>query len=257
MKPRRRTSSSSEDPGPAGISASRPTRPGAPEGYNDNPTNKHKAVSCPCVREYRLGEEIANSVSHGVGALLSIAAVVLLIVTAVSHGVGVHLAAALIYGISMLFEYLASTLYHALTHEGAKRVFKVLDHSFIYLFIAGSYTPFCLISLADAGGISLAIFVWAVAITGIALEAFWTFRPRWISAVIYVLLGWSIVAFLPTLAQVLPIVGFVLLVVGGLCYTVGAVFYVFKKVPYLHFVFHLFVLAGSIFQFFVILLYVV
>lgn len=229
--------------------------------FSSKKASKGKAAmsarSAHSVCEYRLGEEIANSVSHGVGALLAIAALVLLIIMSVSHGGGIHLAAALIYGISMIVEYLMSTLYHALTHEGAKRVFKVLDHSCIYIFIAGSYTPFCFITLANHGGYYLAAFVWIVTCIGVALEAFWTFRPRWISAVIYVLLGWSVIAFLPALAAELDPVGLSLLVVGGICYTVGSVFYIFKKVPYLHFVFHLFVLAGSIFQFFVILLFVV
>lgn len=208
------------------------------------------------VREYTLGEEIANSVSHGIGALLSIAAMVLCIVFSVRHGAGVLLASALIYSISMFLEYLMSTLYHAIAADKAKRVFKVLDHSCIYLFIAGSYTPFCLVTMAGVGGMKLGAFVWAVAIVGIAVEAFWVYRPRWISAVIYLLLGWAVLWYAPMLYQLLPTTGFVLLLVGGLCYTVGCIFYVLKKIPYMHTVFHLFILAGSIFQFFTILLYV-
>ena len=120
------------------------------------------------VREYTLGEEIANSISHGVGALLAIAAIPILVVKAVSHG-GILLFAALVYTLTMLLEYTMSTLYHALAVDKAKRVFKVLDHSCIYLFIAGSYTPFCLISLADSNGIVLCAFVWVLAV--IALPA--------------------------------------------------------------------------------------
>lgn len=208
------------------------------------------------VREYTLGEEIANSVSHGVGAGLAVAALVLLIVRAAHDGGGVYLLSALVYGIALLCEYLMSTLYHAIAAKGAKRVFKVLDHSCIYLLIAGSYTPFCLVTLADAGGMWLGIFVWVVAIVGIACEAFWTFRPRWISAALYLLLGWSVVAFLPQLYAALPAAGFWLLAAGGVCYSVGCVFYVLKKIRYLHFVFHLFVLAGSITQFFAVYLFV-
>ena len=141
------------------------------------------------VREYTLGEEIANSVSHGIGALLAIAAIPILVVKAVSHGGGILLFAALVYSLTMLLEYTMSTLYHAIAVDKAKRVFKVLDHSCIYLFIAGSYTPFCLITLADAGGVWLCAFVWALAIAGVACEAFWVFRPRWISAVLY--LPWA------------------------------------------------------------------
>lgn len=209
------------------------------------------------VREYSLGEEITNSITHGIGAALAIAALVLLIVKSVGDGAGVLLFAALVYGIAMLIEYLMSTLYHVIAHEGAKRVFKVLDHSCIYLLIAGTYTPYCLITLGNVGGIWLAVFVWAVAVVGIACEAFWTYRPRWISAVIYVLMGWSVVAFLPQLYSLLPTAGFWLLAAGGISYTVGAVFYILKKIPYMHSVFHVFVLAGSILQFFSVFMYVI
>lgn len=210
----------------------------------------------PEVHEYRLGEEIAHSVSHGVGALLSIAAMVLCIVFAVRDGGGIKLVAALAYSIPMFLEYVMSTLYHALSPEGAKRVFKILDHSFIYLFIAGSYTPFCLITLANNGGTTLCIVVWVLALIGVAVEAFWTYRPRWLAAAIYLALGWCVLAFLPPLIANLPKPGLMLLVAGGLCYTLGCVFYVMKKTPYMHFVFHLLVVAGSVFQFLAILLYV-
>ncbi|MCL1798556.1 MAG: hemolysin III family protein [Eggerthellaceae bacterium] len=211
----------------------------------------------PTVREYIFGEEVANSVTHGIGALLAIAGLVILILSALGHGGGIRLFAALVYGITMVLEYLMSTLYHALAVEKAKKVFKVLDHSFIYLFIAGSYTPFCLITLAGVGGLWLAALVWALALAGVACEAFWVFRPRWVSAALYLFLGWCVVWFLPTLLFLLPPGGFWLLLAGGLCYTVGCVFYVMKKVPYMHSVFHVFVLAGSICQFLAIALYVI
>ena len=177
------------------------------------------------VREYTLGEEIANSVTHGIGVLLAIAAIPILVVAAVSGGGGVKLAAALVYAITMLVEYLMSTLYHAIAADRAKRVFKVLDHSGIYLFIAGTYTPYCLVTLGSSGGVGLAVFVWVVALAGVACEAFWVFR-------------------------------FWLLVAGGLSYTVGCVFYVLKKIPYMHSVFHVFVVAASVLQFLSIALYV-
>ena len=208
------------------------------------------------VREYTLGEEIANSISHGIGALLAIAAIPLLIVASLDGGGGVHLFAGLVYGITMLLEYTMSTLYHAISAEKAKKIFKILDHSCIYLFIAGSYTPFCLITLADTGGVWLCLFVWLVALAGVACEAFWVFRPRWISAILYLLLGWSIVWFIPQLIALLPISGLWLLVGGGVLYSIGCICYVLKSIPYLHSVFHLFVLAGSVCQFLAILLYV-
>lgn len=209
-----------------------------------------------CVREYSVGEEVANAVSHGVGALLAIAAIPILVVKAVGAGGGVYLAAALVYSLTMLVEYVMSTLYHALAADGAKRVFKVLDHSCIYLFIAGSYTPFCLITLQGSGGVPLCCAVWVLALVGVAFEAFWVFRPRWVSAVLYLLLGWCVVACLPQLVTALPAPGLWLLVAGGACYTVGCVFYVLKKIPYLHFVFHLWVVAGSVLHFLAIALYV-
>lgn len=208
-------------------------------------------------REYTLGEEIANSVTHGVGAALAVAALVLLIVKSVGDGGGVLLASALVYGISLLIEYTMSTLYHALAPEKAKRVFKVLDHSCIYILIAGTYTPFCLVTLWPTWGLALVIAIWTMAIIGVAFEAFWTFRPRWISAVIYVIMGWCIVAFVPTLYSVMNPIGFWLLIAGGVSYTVGAVFYIFKKVKYMHSIFHVFVLAGSILHFFSIFLFVI
>lgn len=208
------------------------------------------------VREYTVGEEIANAITHGVGALLAIAAIPITIVKAVGDGGGVLLFCALVYTIFMLLEYAASTLYHALTANRAKRVFKVLDHSFIYLFIAASYTPYCLVTLADIGGWPLFFTVWGLALAGVAAEAFWVFRPRWVSAVLYLLLGWAVVWFIPALYGLLPATGFWLLLAGGACYTAGCIFYVLKRVPYFHAIFHVFILAGTILQYFSILFFV-
>jgi len=224
---------------------------GEPAGTPANSDNRERHV-----REYTLGEEIANSITHGIGALLSIAALVLCIVFSVRHGAGIRLCAALVYGISMFLEYLMSTLYHAIPAKGAKRVFKVLDHSCIYIFIAGSYTPYCLITMAGLGGIKLGLFVWIIALIGVAIEAFWTYRPRWISVVIYLLLGWAVVWYIPVLYNALAPVGFWLLLTGGVLYSIGSVFYLLKSIRYMHSVFHVFILAGSIFQFFSILLFV-
>ena len=221
---------------------------------SDSSKPRPKTAAVP---HYTVGEEIMNSVTHGVGCLLGIAGLVLLIVFAALRGGGpAHMAAAIVYGVSIILEYLASTLYHAIQPAGAKRVFRIIDHSCIYLFIAGSYTPFCLISLADSNGIVLCAFVWVLAVIGVACEAFWVFRPRWISAVLYLALGWSIVGFLPALIQAIPAAGLWLLVAGGLCYSVGCVFYVLKKIPYMHSIFHLWVVAGSVLQFLAIALYV-
>lgn len=208
------------------------------------------------VHEYTLGEEVANALSHGIGAGLALAGLIVLIVAASYKGESLALISVLIYGIVMVAEYLMSTLYHAITQREAKRVFKILDHSFIYLFIAASYTPFCLVTLLDYNGVFLATFVWLCALVGVACEVFWVYRPRIISGVLYLALGWSVMAFLPQLAQNLAPMGFLLLALGGLSYSLGVVFYVLKKIPYMHTVFHVFVLIGSIFQYFAILLYV-
>ena len=208
-------------------------------------------------KDYTLGEEIFNAVTHGVGVLLAIAAIPLCVVQAVTHGGGLLLAAALIYSITMVVEYLMSTLYHAIAVPAAKRVFKVLDHCGIYLYIAGCYAPYCLVTLINNNGIPLCIFVWVVALAGIVAEAFWVNRPRWMSALLYLMQGWAVVVCIPALWTLLDPIGFWLLVVGGICYTIGAVFYTCtKKKKYMHSVFHLWVLVGSIFLFFSIYLFV-
>mgnify|MGYP000990590836 FL=1 len=209
-------------------------------------------------RQYSTGEEIANSVSHGVGVLLSIAALVLLILRAMDNGDGTHLVAALLMGISLILEFLFSTLYHALVPKRAKSVFRVLDHSAIYLLIAGSNAPFELITLADRGGLQLTFLIWGIAIAGVIAEVLLKERqPHWLSALIYLAMGWFIVFRITDLYELLPPPAFMLLVAGGICYTIGVGFYVAKKVPYLHFIWHLWVLAGAICITLSALLYVV
>ena len=208
---------------------------------------------------YTLGEEIANSVTHGIGVLLAIAGLVLLIVKAALGGAEpTHIASAIVFGVTLILEYLASTLYHAIQVPAAKRVFRIIDHSSIYLLIAGSYTPFCLVTLADAGGIVMFVVVWALAFAGISFEIIGRQRqPRWVTIIIYLCMGWLVVFRLPQLIAALDHVALALLTVGGLCYTIGCAFYVMKKVRYMHSVWHLWVLAGSIFQFMAVILYVI
>lgn len=228
-----------------------------PHASSHNAEKVHN-VPATTAASYSLGEEIAHSVSHGVGALCGIAALVLLIIVAMLHGGGARLAAALLMGIAFIVEYLMSTLYHAISHEKAKRILRVFDHSGVYLLIAGCYAPFSLVTLADHGGLILTIVVWTIALGGIIAE--WVLRQRqrpWQTALVYVAMGWCVLPFVGVLYQLLHPVGFWLLVAGGLSHTIGAVFYVFKKIPYLHFVFHLFTLAGSVFIFFSALFFVV
>lgn len=208
-------------------------------------------------RPYSVGEEIANSVIHGLGVALAIAALVLLIVWAVFFGDGFKLGAAIVYGVSLVLEYAASTLYHSFPMPRVKHVFKILDHCGIYLLIAGTYTPFCLVTLRDSGGWLLFGVVWTLALGGIAAEAFWAYRPRWLSAAVYLGLGWIVILAIRPLMNSIEPAGLWLLISGGLAYTIGTVFYVLKRVPYMHAVWHVWVLAGSILHFLAILLYVI
>ena len=215
------------------------------------------ASSAPKVRRpYTLGEEIANSLTHGLGTGLAIAALVILVAFAVPAHDGYKLAAAIVYGVTLVLQYAASTLYHALPQPRAKHVFKILDHCGIYLLIAGTYTPFCLVTLRDANGWWLLGVIWGLAILGIALEAFWVYRPRWVSALLFLGMGWLVVASIGPLADNLAPAGLRLLVAGGLAYSLGTVFYVLERIHYMHAVWHLWVLAGSVLHFLAVLLYV-
>lgn len=209
-------------------------------------------------RRYTKGEEIANAVSHGVGCALSIAALVLLIVTSVRHGGGARLAGALFMGISLVVEYLFSTLYHAIQPPRAKAVLRVFDHACIYLLIAGSYAPFALVTLGERGGVRLFVVMCVVAVVGVVAEALMRERqPGWITTTIYLAMGWAVMFHVTDVVELLPAPAFRLLVAGGLCYTAGVAFFAMTKVRYMHFVFHLFVLAGSVCITLSALLYVV
>lgn len=196
-------------------------------------------------RQYSVGEEIANAVTHGLGTVLGIVAFTLLVVFAARYGGAPAIASAIVFGTTLVLLYTASTLYHSFPWPRVKRVFKVLDHAGIYLLIAGTYTPFTLVTLAGEGGWRLFAVVWTLAIAGIAVEAAWVDRPGWLSALIYLGMGWLALLMIGPLRENLAPVGLWLLVAGGLCYTLGTVFYVAKRVPYMHAVWHVFVLAGS------------
>lgn len=197
-------------------------------------------------RRYTVGEEIANSVSHGVGCALAIAALTLLIVASVRHGGGVRLAAALFMGIPLVVEYLFSTLYHAIQPPRAKAVLRVFDHACIFLLIAGSYAPFSLVTLAERNGMRLFAIVGSLALIGAIAEAFLRERqPGWLSTALYLAMGWAVIFCVTDVYELLPAAAFRLLVAGGLSYTAGCAFFAMTKVRYMHFVFHLFVLAGS------------
>ncbi|MBE0475923.1 MAG: hemolysin III family protein [Coriobacteriia bacterium] len=207
-------------------------------------------------RQYSLGEEVAHSVTHGVGALFGVAALTLLVAFAALFGDGRALAGGIVFGVALVLEYTFSCLYHSFPWPRTKHVFKVLDHAGIYLLIAGTYTPFTLVTLSGTRGWLLFAVVWALAAAGIAAEAFWVYRPKWLSAAGYLAMGWVVLGTLGPLTSALPRPGLWLLVAGGLAYTLGTVFYVMKRVPYAHMVWHLFVLGGSACHFVAVLLYV-
>jgi len=205
---------------------------------------------------YSKREEIANAITHGVGVLFSIAALVLLIVYSAKEGTTAHVVSFTIYGVSMLLLYLSSTLLHSLREGKAKDILEIMDHASIYVFIAGSYTPILLVVVKGTLGITLLSIVWSIALFGIIFKVFFTKRFLFLSTVIYLLMGWLIVfAFEPVISG-LATNGLVMLVTGGLLYTFGTIFYMWRLFPFHHAVWHLFVVGGSVFHFLTIFLYV-
>lgn len=206
---------------------------------------------------YTLGEEIANSVIHGVGIVLGIAGLGVLTAFASLHGDTWHIVGCSIFGAALILLYTASTLYHSIPLPRVKTVLRTLDHSAIFILIAGTYTPFLLVNLRGPWGWSLFGVIWGLALAGIVLRIVRGRRSTLLSVGLYVGMGWAVVvAIQPLLNNVAP-GGLLLLLVGGLAYTLGVVFYVWKRLPYHHAVWHGFVLAGSIFHFFAILFYVI
>lgn len=204
---------------------------------------------------YSKGEEIANSITHGIGALLSIAALVVLIVFSSLYGTAWHIVSFTLFGTTMVLLYTSSTFVHALPPGKGKDVFEILDHSSIYFFIAGSYTPFMFLVVKGWIGWTLFGIVWGLAIGGTIFKTFFVKKYLFTSTALYVVMGWLIVFAWHPIAENLHPVGLQLLIVGGLSYTVGSLFYVWRGFSYHHAVWHLFVLAGSAAHFFSILLY--
>jgi len=202
-----------------------------------------------------LGEEIANSVSHGVGVVAALAATPFLVLGAARRGDAFAIVGACIFAGSLMVLYLASTLYHALPRNRAKHVFRIIDHSAIFLLIAGTYTPFTLGVLRGGWGWTLFGVVWVLAALGVTLKSVAGIRYPWLSTTLYVAMGWlALIAIRPLWAHV-PVAGWLWLIAGGLAYTGGVAFYAAERVRYAHFVWHLFVLAGSLRHFFAVLWY--
>ena len=206
-------------------------------------------------RPQSLGEEVANSVSHGLGLTAAVAAFPVLVMAAQQRGGTAGIVGASVFATTMVLLYLASTLFHALPRCRAKRVFQILDHSAIYLLIAGTYTPFTLGVLRGDWGWTLFGLVWAMAIAGTVLKAFGGVRYTTLSTWTYLAMGWLVVIAAKTVWTLVPGWGLFWLIAGGVAYTAGAVFFMAERIRYFHFVWHLFVVAGTACHFIAVLRY--
>lgn len=205
---------------------------------------------------YTLGEEIANSVTHGIGTALSVAGLTLLVALAVIYGDVWRVVSFSIYGGSLVLLYLCSTLYHSIQQPKVKRILRIFDHSAIYLLIAGTYTPFTLVSMRGPWGWTLFGVVWSLALLGIAFKTVFIGKYEKLATAAYVLMGWLVVIAFKQMLVTVPPGGVLWLVIGGVVYTLGVIFYAWEKLPYNHAIWHLFVLGGSACHFFAILFHV-
>lgn len=199
-------------------------------------------------------EELWNAISHGIGFIFTIPALIFLILKGVHTDSAIHIVSYTIFGVSMLLLFLMSTLLHSMPVR-LKRLFSIFDHSAIYLLIAGTYTPFTLLSLQGALGWTLFGVVWGLAILGILFKVFFIHRYEFVSLIFYVVMGWLIIIAIKPLIQSITMPGFLFLLSGGLLYTVGAVFYAWRRIPYNHAIWHVFVIAGSVCMYLSVLLY--
>ncbi|WP_407268452.1 hemolysin III family protein [Radiobacillus sp. PE A8.2] len=199
------------------------------------------------------GEEIANSVTHGIGAVFSLAALALLITFATLYGNVWHVVSFSLFGVTMLLLYISSTFVHALPKGKAKDVFEILDHSSIYFFIAGSFTPFLFTVVKGWQGWTLFGIIWGLAIGGTIFKCFFVKKYLFTSTILYIVMGWSIVFVWSPIVQKVAFAGIVLLVTGGLLYTIGSIFYMWRGFKYHHAIWHMFVLGGTVTHFFGIL----
>jgi hemolysin III len=213
-----------------------------------------KALASP-VRPQSLGEEIANSVSHGLGLLAAVVASPFLIIGAFRHGSLAALVGASVFATAMVLLYLTSTIFHALPVRRAKQVFELLDHSAIYVMIAGTYTPFTLGVLRGTWGWTLFGLVWGMAFVGILLKTIGGIRSTTVSTWIYLAMGWLVVIAADAVWTLVPQWGLFWLIAGGVAYSAGVAFFLFERVRYFHFIWHLFVLAGTACHFIAVLWY--
>jgi len=225
-----------------------------------NMADKPKAPvknSSKYIKVYSQDEEIFNAVTHGVGAALSVLGLILMVVKSAAFGSALYVASTAVFGISMVLLYTLSTLYHSIKQERAKQVFKILDHSSIFLLIAGTYTPFTLLVLRGAWGWSIFGVVWGLAVTGIIIESIFINKLKFLTLILYLSMGWVVIVALKPLIRSMPKVALYWLIAGGLSYTFGVIFYVMKKIKYTHGIWHLFVLGGTVCHFFAVYYYVI
>ncbi|MFV0590251.1 MAG: PAQR family membrane homeostasis protein TrhA [Draconibacterium sp.] len=204
-------------------------------------------------RTLSFGEEIFNSITHGIGTLLSIAALVLLVVFASIRGNAWHIVSFSIFGSTLVLLYLASTLYHSFTKEKVKNLFARFDHAAIFLLIAGTYTPFLLTTLRGALGWTIFGIIWSLAIAGVVIRSIYLTRFRKLMVGMYLAMGWMFVLAIVPMVKNMPTSSIVFLFLGGAFYSIGVIFYMWRKLKYGHGIWHLFVLAGSIMHFFSVL----
>jgi len=195
--------------------------------------------------KYSKAEEIINAITHGIGALLSIVAMILLILKSAEYSSSKYLLTTLVYSLSLIFLYTSSTLYHSVQKPNIRNRLNVMDHMAIYLLIAGTYTPFTIIALGGTLGWVIFGIVWGFGLTGIILKIFFFGKYNTLSAIAYVVMGWIVVVAIKTLFENLGTAGALWLFAGGIFYTIGAVLYLIRKLPFNHAIFHLFVMAGS------------
>jgi len=206
---------------------------------------------------YSVREEIAHTFIHGIGLLLSIGGLMVMLASASRYKDACYTLSVSIYGATLILLYTTSTLYHGIAHAKAKPVLQRLDHAAIFLLIAGTYTPFTLVSLRGNWGWTLFGLVWCIAIAGAALELLSKKRYKRLSISLYLGLGWLVLVAIKPMLQSVATDGLLLLLAGGLCYSLGVIFYVWRTLTYHHAIWHLFVLAGSTLHFFSVLLYVI
>jgi hemolysin III len=193
----------------------------------------------------RIREEIANAITHGIGAVLSIPALIFLIIHAIHYGSAWHIVSFTIFGATMLLLYICSTLLHSIRHPNVVKLFTILDHSAIYLLIAGTYTPFLLVTLRGVIGWTLFAIIWTLAVSGVAFKIIFVDRFELMSTIVYLLMGWLIIFAIKPIYYGITGYGFFFLLLGGILYSVGSIFFLTKRIPYSHAIWHVFVMLGS------------